>query len=59
MAAESPGPRVLFLVLMEVVVTARLALAYCRGYSLIDHRTGKYCEFVFTPYQPGGAAVTR
>jgi hypothetical protein len=30
-----------------------LRVAYTRGYSLIDHRVGKYYEFVYTPHQPG------
>ncbi|SEF28970.1 hypothetical protein SAMN05421837_104440 [Amycolatopsis pretoriensis] len=31
-------------------------VAYSRGYSVIDHRFGKYYEFVYTPYQPGRVA---
>jgi hypothetical protein len=33
-----------------------LRVAYSRGYSLIDHRFGKYYEFVYTPHQPGRLA---
>ncbi len=101
-SAESPGLRVAFFVLVEIVVAAGLTLtivrvrrsakspekqmarlaaqldgrnqvyirkveiglsqqdllrvAYSRGYSLIDHRVGKYYEFVYTPYQPGRLA---
>jgi hypothetical protein len=31
-------------------------VAQSRGYSLIDHRFGKYYEFVYTPHQPGRVA---
>jgi hypothetical protein len=55
LAAELDGRRQVYFRKMEIGLTQEdlLRVAHRRGYSLIDHRVGKYYEFVFTPHQPG------
>jgi hypothetical protein len=58
LAAELDGRRQVYFRKMEVGLAQEdlLRVAYSRGYSLIDHRVGKYYEFVYTPHQPGRLA---
>jgi hypothetical protein len=55
LAANLDGRRQVYFRKMEIGLTQEdlLRVAHSRGYSLIDHRVGKYYEFVFTPHQPG------
>lgn len=55
LAAQLDGRNKVYIRKMEIRLSREdlLRVAYSRGYSLIDHRVGKYYEFVYTPYQPG------
>jgi hypothetical protein len=55
LAGELDGRSQVYFLKMEIGLTQEdlLRVAYSRGYSLIDHRIGKYYEFVYTPHQPG------
>ncbi|WIY04863.1 hypothetical protein QRX60_13805 [Amycolatopsis mongoliensis] len=58
LAAELDGRRQVYFRKMEIGLAQEdlLRVARSRGYSLIDHRVGKYYEFVYTPHQPGRLA---
>ncbi|MEV4050730.1 hypothetical protein AB0J55_06030 [Amycolatopsis sp. NPDC049688] len=55
LAAELDGRNQVCIRKMEIGLSQEdlLRVAGSRGYSLIDHRVGKYYEFVYTPHQPG------
>ncbi|MDS0133863.1 MULTISPECIES: hypothetical protein [unclassified Amycolatopsis] len=58
LAAQLDGRNQVYVRKMEIGLAREdlIRVAYSRGYSLIDHRVGKYYEFVFTPHQPGRLA---
>ncbi|WP_410637326.1 hypothetical protein [Amycolatopsis sp. lyj-346] len=55
LATQLDGRNQVYIRKMEIGLSREdlLRVAYSRGYSLIDHRVGKYYEFVYTPHQPG------
>jgi hypothetical protein len=55
LAAQLDGRNQVFIRTIEIGLSREdlLRVAYSRGYSLIDHRFGRYYEFVYTPHQPG------
>ncbi|WP_410608424.1 hypothetical protein [Amycolatopsis sp. lyj-109] len=58
LAAQLDGRNQVYIRKMEIGLSREdlLRVLHSRGYSLIDHRVGKYYEFVFTPHQPGRIA---
>jgi hypothetical protein len=58
LAGELDGRPQVYFRKMEIGLAQEdlLRVAHSRGYSLIDHRVGKYYEFVYTPHQPGRLA---
>jgi hypothetical protein len=58
LAAQLDGRNQVYVRKMEVGLSSEdlRRVAYRRCYSLIDHRVGKYYEFVHAPHQPGRAA---
>ncbi|MEV6830905.1 hypothetical protein [Amycolatopsis sp. NPDC051102] len=58
LAAQLDGRNQVCIRKMEIGLSQEdlLRVAGSRGYSLIDHRVGKYYEFVYTPHQPGRLA---
>ena len=58
LAAQLDGRNQVYVRKMEIGLSREdlLWVLHSRGYSLIDHRVGKYYEFVFTPHQPGRIA---
>ncbi|RSD20338.1 hypothetical protein EIY87_15650 [Amycolatopsis eburnea] len=55
LAARLDGRRQLYLRFDETGLDQGdlLRVGYSRGYGLIEHKVGKYYEFVYAPHQPG------